>query len=145
MHEMHDGPTLRLASIELSETLLENFIVYERELLTALAQSKETQWSGRLAFAHAKALQKSTLDISSLHKIRSLVSEFCGKRSVAKLAAQKGVPSHRVDDLTSLKARAGEGAVELLMKRQDELLELHSLVAKAESSGALHLGVHAQA
>lgn len=149
-----DLKTLRLASLQLSAERLEAFIVYQRTLLAELARSKQGEWSGRYAFAHGHALAASKLDLVELGKLKSLVGDFCGKRSTiqqlkeklsaggdaAKLArARQELP--RLEDLTQFEERYGKEAVTLLMGRELELVQLHRELAKQEGgAGHLHPG-----
>jgi hypothetical protein len=152
-----DLKTLRLASIALTGELLDQFIVYQRTLLTELVGSREVDWSGRFAFAHARALAASKLDLVTLGKVKALVGEFCGRRSAllevqAKLKelepgnpkaaavrerAEKELP--RLERLDDLVARYGKDALELLAAREGELIALHRELACAEGGpGHVH-------
>lgn len=149
-----DLKTLRLASLQLSAERLEAFVVYQRTVLAELARSPQGEWSGRYAFAHGHALAASKLDLVELGKLKSLVGDFCGKRSTvqqlkekltaggdeAKLArARQELP--RLEDLTPFEERYGKEAVTLLMGRELELVQLHRELAKQEGgAGHLHPG-----
>jgi hypothetical protein len=152
-----DLKTLRLASLQLTPERLEGFITYQRTLLHELERAPATDWSGRYAFAHGRALAASQLDLVELGKLKSMVGDFCGRRSAAqqvkaRLAkggetpkdaqiaarAQKSLP--RLDDLSQFTARHGEDAVALLVAKETELLELHRALAKQEGTGHLHPG-----
>lgn len=150
-----DLKTLRLASLQLSAERLEAFVVYQRTLLTELARSQPGEWSGRYAFAHGHALATSKLDLVEMGKLKSLVGDFCGRRSTvqqlkerlaaggadeAKLErARQELP--RLEDLKSFEERYGKEAVGLLMAREAELVQLHRELAKQEGGGGhLHPG-----
>jgi hypothetical protein len=152
-----DLKTLRLASLQLSPERLDAFMLYERTLLAELERAPATDWSGRYAFAHGRALATAKLDLVELGKLKAMVSDFCGRRSAAqqvkdRLAsigdspkdaaiaerAKKQLP--KLDDLSQFKARHGDEAVALLQSREEELLELHRALAKAEGTGHLHPG-----
>lgn len=152
---MTDLKTLRLASLQLSAERLEGFIIYQRTLLAELARAPATDWSGRYAFAHGRALAACQLDLVELGKLKAMVGDFCGRRSAAaqvkeRLArggdtakdaqmaarAEKSLP--KLDDLTAFTARHGAEAVALLESREAELLMLHRELAKQEGSGHLH-------
>lgn len=148
-----DLKTLRLASLLLSAERLEAFIVYQRTLLTELANSPPGEWSGRYAFAHGRALATSKLDLVEMGKLRSLVGDFCGKRSAiaqikarietakpgdeARVArARQELP--RLEDQSAFEERYGTDALTLLTSREAELIELHRALAKQEGGGHLH-------
>lgn len=154
---MTDIRTLRLASLQLTTERLAAFVVYQRTLLAELKSAPATEWSGRYAFAHAHALAASKLDLVELGKLKSMVGDFCGRRSAAqqvkeRLAtigdspqdaaiaarAQKNLP--KLDDLSQFSDRFGAEALALLQAREAELLELHRALAKQEGTGHLHAG-----
>ncbi|MBL8917194.1 MAG: hypothetical protein JNM17_41200, partial [Archangium sp.] len=84
-----DLKTLRLASLQLSPERLEAFVTYQRTLLTELARSQPGDWSGRYAFAHGHALAASKLDLVEMGKLKSLVGDFCGRRSTVAQLKEK--------------------------------------------------------
>ena len=152
---MSDLKTLRLASLQLSPERLEGFMTYQRTLLTELARAPTSDWSGRYAFAHGRALAACQLDLVSLGKLKSMVGDFCGRRSAAqqvkeRLATNAGSPKDdliaaraqknlpKLDDLSAFSARHGAEALALLETREAELLLLHRALAKAEGTGHLH-------
>lgn len=154
---MTDIKTLRLASLQLSEERLENFMIYQRTLLRELAVSSNADWSGRYAFAHSRALAASKLDLVDLGKLKAMVGEYCGRRSAsllikdrvsqakasdtpqaAQIIARAAKQLPRLDDLSQFTARHGVEAVALLEARESELLELHRDLAKREGTGHLH-------
>lgn len=156
---MTDLKTLRLASLQLSAERLEAFVVYQRTLLQELARAPATDWSGRYAFAHGKALAACQLDLVELGKLKALVADFCGKRSAAlqvkdrlAQAEQGGTPKDtqllerarkqlpRLDDLSGFADRYGAEALALLHGREAELVELHKALAHREGTGHLHPG-----
>src|SRR5688572_1068285 len=114
-----DLKTLRLASLQLSPERLDAFVTYQRTMLAELASAAAGDWSGRYAFAHAKALTASKLDLVEYGKLKALVADFCGRRSTylqvkariesgslegEKLArAQKELP--KLDDVHDFEAR----------------------------------------
>jgi hypothetical protein len=152
-----DLKTLRLASLQLSPERLDAFVIYEKTLLAELQRAPASDWSGRYAFAHGRALAASKLDLVELGKLKAMISDFCGRRSAAqqvkdRLASIGDSPKDAViaerakqqlpklDDLSQFKARHGDEAVALLQSREAELLELHRALAKAEGTGHLHPG-----
>ena len=153
---MADERTLRLASLQLTDALLDQFLVYERTLLTALKGGDKTEWAGRYAFAHAEALKASKLDLLAQQKLRVQVQEFCGKVSAANVvktrlatfANKPGIDADKVtsarQELTRLEAmhdftkRYGTEALTLLKARSAELLALHETLVRAEGTGHLH-------
>jgi hypothetical protein len=154
---MTDLRTLRLASLQLSPERLEAFVTYQRTLLAELARAPATEWSGRYAFAHAHALAASKLDLVELGKLKSMVGDFCGRRSAAQqvkerlasigttekdanIAARARTQLPKLDDLSGFSARHGTEALALLQAREAELVELHRELAKQEGTGHLHAG-----
>jgi hypothetical protein len=154
---MDDLPTLRLASLQLSPERLETFVVYQRTLVEALVAEGPTEWSGKYAFAHAKALAASKIDLLELGKLKSMVGDFCGRRSAAlALKSRAERPSEgpsddqraeqarreipRLEDLSNFEARYGHLASALLVAREAELLALHRALAKWEGTGHVHPG-----
>lgn len=150
-----DLKTLRLASLQLSPERLDAFVTYERTLLDALSKADAPDWNGKYAFAHARALAASKLDLVEMGKLKSLVGDFCGRRSnvemiKARIAAGAETPKQeaallrakrelpRLDDLKPFEDRYGAEAVGLLVARERELLELHRALAKAEGAGHIH-------
>jgi hypothetical protein len=152
-----DLKTLRMASIALNGALLDQFVVYQRTLLAELAQSPESEWSGRYAFAHGRALAASHIDLLEMGKVKVLVGEFCGRRSALKEITERLAKADRADpkaqalrdraekelprlkDLAELEARYGPDALALLKAREDELVTLHRELARVEGGeGHLH-------
>jgi len=151
-----DLKTLRLASIALDPGLLDQFVTYQRTLLVELGRSTETEWSGRYAFAHSRALAASRMDLLAMGKVKAMVSEFCGRRSALRQVTERLAQTDasqpkgraireraeqelpRLRDLGDLQARYGADAVALLTAREDELLGLHRELARVEG-GAGHL------
>ena len=154
---MNDLKTLRLASLQLTAERLDAFVLYQRTLLAELGRAPSTEWSGRYAFAHAHALAASKLDLVELGKLKSMVGDFCGRRSAAQqvkdrlstigdspkdaqIAARAEKQLPKLDDLSPFTARHGAEALALLQSREAELLELHRALAKQEGTGHLHPG-----
>lgn len=163
---MVDVKTLRLASLQLTEELLERFLAYERCLLAALAEAAHhPDWAGRYAFSHARALAESGLDALTQQHLKAMVADFCGKRTAwltvkervaqAELrtasrqatAADEVLLSRaraelpRLEDLGDFEARYGAAALELLRSHELELVSLHQHLVRVEGSGGhLHPG-----
>jgi hypothetical protein len=152
-----DLKTLRLASLQLSPERLDAFMTYQRTLLSELRAATAPDWSGKYAFAHGKALAASKLDLVEMGKLKSLVAEYCGKRSAVQAVKDRveqaktgGSPKdaqvlerakkelHKLDDLRPFTERYGDEATRLLQAREAELLQLHRELAKAEGTGHLH-------
>lgn len=146
---------MRLASLQLSAERLDGFVTYQRTLLDELARAPASDWSGKYAFAHARALTVSKLDLVELGKLKSMVGDFCGRRSAlaqvrerlahagekdaALLArAQKELP--RLESLAPFEERYGKEAVALLQERESQLLALHRELAQREGGGHVHPG-----
>lgn len=157
-----------MASLQLSDGLLEQFVRYQQTLLDALARAGHEEWSGRYAFAHGAALQAAELDLVVLGKLKAMVGEYCGKRS-AVLEVQERVEHAELDvararaanlaprakdlalierakdelpslgDLGALEARYGKLAIELMQAKEGELIRLHRALAKAEGTGHVHV------
>jgi hypothetical protein len=145
-----DLKTLRLATLQLSAERLDGFVTYQRTLLAELANSPPGEWSGRYAFAHGRALAASKLDLVELGKLKSLIGDFCGKRSAiaqikeriatagpgdeAKVErARRELP--KLEDPSAFEERYGKEALALLVPREAELVELHRALAKQEGGG----------
>lgn len=112
---MTDLKTLRLASIQLTAPLLEQFLLYQRTLIAELDKSgTATEWSGRFAFAHSHALQVARLDAVTYGKLKALVGDWCAKQgSVVQVRERLAQAQARIAE-----ARKGGTAVD----RKDELL-----------------------
>ncbi len=166
---MSDVKTMRLASVQLTLPLLEQFMKYQRVLLSELAGATQYDWAGRFAFAHGRALTESGLDGLTQQKVRVLVSEFCGKRSAWLTVRQRiATAQHhleeskkdgraasdkdtqvlerakselpRLEDFSEFRHRYGEEAFLLLKSKELELVTLHQDLAHIEGSGGhLHL------
>jgi hypothetical protein len=166
---MSDVKTMRLASVQLTLPLLEQFMRYQRVLLSELAGATQYDWAGRFAFAHSRALTESGLDGMTQQKVRVLVSEFCGKRSAWLTVRQRiATAQHhveeskkegqearekdkevlqraqselpRLEDFSEFRHRYGEDAFLLLKSRELELVTLHQDLARIEGAGGhLHL------
>lgn len=147
-----DLKTLRLASLQLSPERLDAFVTYQRTLLAELAVATPGEWSGRYAFAHARALAASKLDLVEYGKLKALVADFCGRRSTflqvkarvesGQLAGEKLARAKqelpKLDDVSEFEARYGADAVKLLQSRETELIELHRELAAKEGGGHVH-------
>lgn len=159
-----DVTTLRLATIQLTEALLEQYLTYERVLVTELSRTQgHADWEGRFAFAHQHALHQAGLDTHTYERTRALVGDWCSRRAGLELvqsrvaSARETVRANRGDEvlrarqvleraekelpelerLDELEARYGQEAVALLAKRGAEVLESHREVARLE--GCHHL------
>jgi len=160
---MSDVRTLRLASIALTEPLVERFVTYQRVLLTGLAQPGIGDWAGRFAFAHGRAFTESGLDALELQQVRGVVAEFCGRRSAwlrlkQRLTELEGELHHggqagdrpdkvqaklerarrelpRLEDFKDFEDRYGAEALALLRGRELELVNLHQELVRLEGSG----------
>jgi hypothetical protein len=149
-----DNKTLKLASIQLTEPLLAQFLTYQHALVRELDKTVgHDDWSGRFAFAHSHALTEAGLDTVTYGKLKALVGDFCSRESSVRqlrdrLAVARAAPSgsekeSRVvaraeAELPALEAdqslvqRYGAAAVELLSAHGDEVLRLHREVAHRE-------------
>lgn len=151
---MTDTKTLRLATLELTPSRLERFLVYQRALLNGLSSAGHPHWDGRYAFAHGHAIHESQLDLIELGKLKSMIAEFCGKRWAideikARLAqngvgetvvtrAQKELP--RLENWGPFVERHGQSALTLLEAHAVELMQLHRSIATEEGAGGhVHL------
>ncbi len=148
-----DLKTLRLASLQLTPERLEAFITYQRTMLTELVTAEGADWSGRYAFAHGRALAASKLDLVEYGKLKSLVGDFCGRRSSYRqvkarleassekdeqLRARARTELPKLEDLSAFEARHGADALKLLREREEELLTLHRDLAHREGTGHVH-------
>jgi hypothetical protein len=78
-----DLKTLRLASIQLTRPLLEQFLTYQRTLVAELDRTDSpagAKWSGRFAFAHSHALMAAHLDAVTYGKVKALVGDWCARQ-----------------------------------------------------------------
>jgi hypothetical protein len=157
-----DTKTLALASIELTEARLEQFLSYQRVLLEELGRTGSGDgWSGRFAFAHQHALAHAGLDVITYEKVRAQVGDFHARASTLALVHQRlaaarqkvaaassegaatdpadarlldraGKELPALEDWSDFRARYGAAALSLLQQRADEVARLHQLVAVAE-------------
>ena len=149
-----DLPTLRLASIQLTPALLEQFLTYQRSLVTELDKSTaEQDWSGRFAFAHSHALAQAKLDAVAYGKLKALIHDWCAKQSSLlhikeRLKSAQALPEPSPKELgliaratkelpdletsTEFADRYGAEAVSILSAHGDEVLRLHREVAHRE-------------
>ena len=165
---MSDVRTLRLASIALTRDLVDRFVTYQRMLLAELIETRGDDWAGRFAFAHTRALTASGLDAHDQNKVRTVVTEFCGRRSNWLKVKQKVAESERelasgkgpagkteavlksakahlpaLEDFSDFIERYGTEALTLLRERELELVTLHQDVVRVEAEGGsqhLHRG-----
>lgn len=159
---MSDARTQSLAYPQLNAAQVDAYIVYQRTLLKSLLDSSGDDWAGRFAFAHAKALKASKLDLLEQKQIGVVAAAYCGRRSSAqaveerlaqaKAALAKGQASpkdmgviekapaelERLDDMSELAQVYGAKTLQLLAAKEAELIELHRSVAKAEGQGHVH-------
>ena len=85
-----DVKTLRLASIQLTEPLLAQYLAYERALIAELDRTDgHSDWSGRFAFAHQHALHEAKLDVLTYGKIRALVGDWCSRQRTLEAVRQR--------------------------------------------------------
>lgn len=157
-----DVKTLRLASIQLTEPLLLQYLAYERVLIAELGRTDgHTDWNGRFAFAHQHALHEAKLDVLTYQKVRALVGDWCSRRGslevvrrrldAARASAAEAVATRRLVDpsdqrvidraerelpeleqLDELEARYGKDAVALLERHGEAVLASHREVAHRE-------------
>lgn len=123
-------------------------------MLSELSQVDSKEWNGRYAFAHGKALAESKLDLVDYGKLKSLVGDFCGRRSAyqqvkaridsatekdAALLARAKTELPKLNDMSAFEARHGADALTLLRAREDELVKLHRELAHLEGGGHVHV------
>lgn len=148
-----DLKTLKLATLQLTPERLDAFVTYQRTMLLELARAEATDWSGRYAFAHGKALAASKLDLVDYGKLKAVVGDFCGRRSAfqkvkarvdaatekdAVLLARAKTELPKLDDMSAFEERHGADALALLRGREDELVTLHRELAHLEGTGHVH-------
>lgn len=149
-----DLKTLRLASLQLTPERLEAFITYQRTMLLELERAEATDWSGKYAFAHGRALAESKLDLVEYGKLKAMVGDFCGRRSSyaqvkarvdastendEKLRARALTQLPKLEDMSAFEARHGVEALKLLREREEQLLSLHRELAHREGTGHVHV------
>lgn len=149
-----DLKTLKLATLQLTSERLDAFVTYQRTMREALSRDTTSEWSGRYAFAHGKALAESKLDLVDYGKLKALVGDFCGRRSAyqqvkarldaatakdKELLARAKTELPKLDDMSAFEARHGAEALALLRSREDELVTLHRELAHLEGGGHVHV------
>lgn len=139
-----DERTLRLAAPEVTPEKLERFVRYRRRYLESL-RAGDPGWVERVPAVQAE-IGISTQEAGVLE---ALVRDFCGRRWADRLLSRRmaelqqlPAPSEREkkklenvtqelkqrDTVTTLSRRYGKGTIDLLLAREDELLELHQEV-----------------
>ncbi len=158
---MTDLKTLRLASIQLTRPLLQQFLTYQRTLISELDRNDSpagAEWSGRFAFAHSHALKTAQLDAVTYGKVKALVGDWCARQgTIEQLRERLRLSEARVaqagqaaDDkdlkviertklelpalerLSELEDRYGAEAVALLSGVGAEIVRLHREVGRRE-------------
>jgi hypothetical protein len=135
-----DVKTLRLATIQLTEALLQQYLAYEQALVAELVRTEgHADWDGRFAFAHQHALQMAKLDVLTYQKVRALVGDWCTQQGTLE-AVRRRVELAKTNVTTATAAerppdpkeqaiidRAGRELPEL--GRKDQLEERYGLEA----------------
>ena len=157
-----DVKTLRLASIGLTQSLLNQYLAYERVLVAEFDRTQgHSDWEGRFAFAHQHALHEAKLDVLTYEKIRALVGDWCSHQGTLEVVRQRldtakasataaTAAQHLVDPkdqklieraerelpglacLDDLEARYGQEALRVLEGLGDVVLASHREVARRE-------------
>ena len=85
-----DSRTLRLATIQLTEPLLEQYLAYERALVAELDRTQgELDWNGRFAFAHTHALNAANLDVLTYEKVRAVVGDWSSRQGAIETVRRR--------------------------------------------------------
>jgi len=127
-----DARTLSYAAYRIDAALLEKLLHYQRALLDDLPES----WSpAAMASAHRLALAGSGLSQDVVERALAVLRRFAGNREVAgRLRAHAAtVDAERAGDLgdrlaaldRELRERDDPDTIELLLKQEDTLLDLH--------------------
>jgi hypothetical protein len=117
-----DVKTIRLATLQLTTSNLQSFIVYQQTLLEELLRKTEDSAEVALARAHAVAQKAASLDSVELQKLKAQVGAFCvGARVEQRLMK---VSSPKAYDWAPFVERYGEQALALLRAQQDRLVSL---------------------
>jgi hypothetical protein len=132
-----DARTLSFAAYRIDAALLEKLLAYQRVLLEDLPES----WSpAAMASAHRLALAASGLSQEVLERALAVLRRFAGNREVAgQLRARAAeVDAERAEDLRErlarldreLRERDDPDTVELLLRQEDAVLDLHRRLAR---------------
>jgi len=136
-----DARTLSFAAYRIDPTLLEKVLAYQRVLLDELREG----WSpAAMASAHRLALAASGLSQDVVERALAVLRRFAGNREVAgRLRARAAeVDLGRAEDLQErlarldreLRERDDPDTVELLLRQEDAVLELHRRLARVLGS-----------
>lgn len=139
-----DERTLRLAAPEVTADKLDRFIRYRRRYVESL-RAGDPGWAERVPGVQAE-IGLSARDAAALE---ALSRDFCGRRwadrqlsrrmaELQQLPAPTERDTQKLENVTkelrqrdtvaSLARRYGKGAIDLLLAREEELLELHQEV-----------------
>lgn len=138
-----DVKTLRLASIQLTEALLEQYLAYEAALMAEFDRTEgHADWNGRFAFAHQHALNEAKLDGLTYGKIRALVGDFCSRLGALE-AVRRRLMTARANAAAAAAAQQSpdEKEARLIERAERELPELEQQRELEERYGAEALRV----
>ncbi len=132
-----DARTLSFAAYRIDAALLEKLLAYQRVLLEELREG----WSpAAMASAHRLALAASSLSQEVVERALAVLRRFAGNREVAeRLRARAAeVDVERAEDLQDrlarldreLRERDDPDTVELLLRQEDAVLDLHRRLAR---------------
>ncbi len=117
-----DVKTIRLATLQLTMSNLQSFIVYQQTLLAELLRKTDDSPESALARAHAVAQKAAALDSVELQKLKAQVGAFCvGARVEQRLLK---VSSPKAYDWAPFIERYGEQALALLRGQEGALVTL---------------------
>ena len=136
-----DARTLSFAAYRIDAALLEKLLAYQRVLLDELRDG----WSpAAMASAHRLALAASGLSQEVVERALAVLRRFAGNREVAtRLRARSAaVDVQRGEDLSErvarldreLRERDDPDTVELLLRHEDAVLDLHRRLARVLGS-----------
>ena len=136
-----DTRTLSFAAYRIDAALLEKVLGYQRVLLDELREG----WSpAAMASAHRLALAASGLSQEVVERALAVLRRFAGNREVAgRLPARAAeVEVERAEDLRKrlarldreLRERDDPETVELLLRQEDAVLDLHRRLARVLGS-----------
>lgn len=136
-----DTRTLSFAAYRIDAALLEKLLEYQRVLLDELKEG----WSpAAMASAHRLALAASGLSQDLVERALAVFRRFAGNREVAgRLRARAAeVEVERAEDLRKrlarldreLRERDDPETVELLLRQEDAVLDLHRRLARVLGS-----------
>jgi hypothetical protein len=126
-----DSKTMRLATLQVTDALLEQFIQYIKHVV-ANCEKHVLVDAAVLAQAHTDAVVASNIDLVELQKIRSQVRAFCSGVAVERRIAQRGDSSATMFEWQPFCERYGAETFVRFSQRRDELVSWHERLEQFE-------------